>query len=122
MKFLKRVMSLFHQQSQTTITIECPIDQALFAVVDAGRSVGTIIEQNDLANYVVILTPTKLFPPRNAATVRVSAEKITETRTKLTWDSDSLDGLIGFGSAKASIDELISAAGLSRKRHQPFIS
>ena len=77
------------------------------ALVQAGAAIGTIKEQSRLAGYVVIRTRMSLFPPKNPATVRVSVKKTGDTQTEVSFQSDSLGGIVGFGSAGKGIDEVV---------------
>jgi len=97
------VGSLRHQ-GESTVTIDKPFDDVFAAVVHTGAEVGTIREQSKLTGYVVVRTPMKLLPPQNPATVRVSVKKAGNTQTEVSFQSDSFDSVIGFGSAGKATD------------------
>lgn len=47
---------------------------------------------------------------QNPATIRVGFELVNQNQTKVKFFSESLDGLVGFGSAAKAVDQLISGA------------
>jgi hypothetical protein len=102
-------MGFLRHQGQTAVTIDKPFDEVFAAVVSAGGKVGAVKEQSSLAGYIVVRTPMKLFPPLNPATVRISLKKAGETQTEVSFQSDSFDGAVGFGSAGKAIDGIIKA-------------
>jgi len=102
-------MGQMRHQSNSTIEVQQPVDTAFAAVVAAGQEIGKIKEQSKLAGYVVIKTPGKWWPLRNAATVRVALKRQTPNTTAISFESDCCDGEIGFGSAGQAIDMIVKA-------------
>ena len=100
-------MGFLRHQGQSTVTIDKPFDEAFSAIVYAGAEVGKVKAQSKLAGYVVVRTPMKLWPPRNPVTVRVSVKKVGDAKTEISFQSDSFDGAVGFGSAGKAIDGII---------------
>ena len=100
-------MGYMRHRGESAVTIDKPIDDVYAALVRAGTAIGTIKEQSRLAGYVVIRTRMSLFPPKNPATVRVSVKKTGDTQTEVSFQSDSLGGIVGFGSAGKGIDEVV---------------
>ena len=68
---------------------------------------GTVKDQSKLTGTIVVKTPMKLFPPQNPATVRISVVPSGDSATTVSFQSDCLDGAVGFGSAGKAIDQII---------------
>jgi len=99
-------MGYMRHRGESAVTIDKSLDDVCAALLRAGAAVGTIKEQSKLAGYVVIRTGMSLFPPRNPATVRVSVKKTGDAQTDISFQSDSVDGIIGFGSAGKASDNI----------------
>lgn len=100
-------MGYMRHRGESAITIDKSRDDVYAALLGAGAAVGTIKEKSKLAGYVVMRTGMSLFPPRNPSTVRVSVKKTGDGQTEVSFQSDSVDGIIGFGSAGKAIDSII---------------
>ncbi len=100
-------MGFLRHQSGSSIEVPRNLEEVFSALVVSGAAVGTIKEQSKLAGYVVIRTPMRLFPPLNPATVRISLKNKADNVTLVTFESDSFDGAVGFGSAGKAIDQII---------------
>jgi hypothetical protein len=100
-------MGYIRHRGESAVTIDKSRDDVYAALLSAGEAIGTIKEQSKLAGYVVIRTGMSLFPPRNPSTVRVSVKKTGDAQTEISFMSDSVDGIIGFGSAGKAIDNII---------------
>lgn len=106
-------MGFLRHKSGSSIEVPRGLEEVFSALVASGAEVGKVKEQSKLAGYVVIRTPMKLFPPLNPATVRISLKKQVDNATLVTFESDSLDGAVGFGSAGKAIDQIIK--GLEKR-------
>lgn len=100
-------MGYMRHRGEPAVTIDKSRDDIYAALLRAGVVVGTIKEESKLAGYVVIRTGMSLFPPRNASTVRVSVKKTGEAQSEVSFQADSVDGIIGFGSSGKAIDNII---------------
>lgn len=76
----------------------------------AGENVGTLSDVRANMGTMVVRTFMVAIPPQNPATVRISFESTGEKRTKVRFSADSVDGIIGLGSAGGAIDRIIADA------------
>ncbi|MDB4434159.1 hypothetical protein N9142_03375 [Akkermansiaceae bacterium] len=76
------------------------------AFVKSCEKVGKVKNQSKLTGTIVVRTPMKLFPPQNPSTVRISLIG-DGSQTNISFNSESADGAIGFGSAGKAIDRII---------------
>ena len=100
---------MLRHKGNSSITIDRNIEEVFPAVVMAGGQVGKIKEKSKMANYIVFRSKYKIWPPQNAATVRITLKNVSESQTEINFDSDAFDGLVGFGSAGKAIDQLIKS-------------
>ncbi|MDA7919282.1 hypothetical protein N9B36_01710 [Akkermansiaceae bacterium] len=99
-------MGFIRHQNNSNIQIPFGMDAAFPAFVKACGKVGKVKNQSKLTGTIVVRTPMKLFPPQNPATVRISLMG-NEAQTNISFNSESADGAIGFGSAGKAIDKII---------------
>ena len=99
-------MGFIRHQSNSNIKIPFSVDAAFPAFVKACGNVGKVKNQSKLTGTIVVRTPMKLFPPQNPSTVRISLIG-DGAQTNISFNSESADGAIGFGSAGKAIDKII---------------
>lgn len=100
-------MGFLRHQSGSSIEVPRNFKEVFSALVASGAEIGEVKEQSELTGYLVIRTSMKLFPPLNPATVRISLKKESDNTTLVSFESDSFDGVVGFGSAGKAIDQII---------------
>lgn len=107
-------MSVMRKSNEQEVTIDRPMAEVFDAFHAAGVRAGGV--KQSMPGMGAMVVKTSMGLTSNSATVRISMESVSDIRTKVRFQSESLDGLVGFGSAGKAID------GLIREAHQILYS
>lgn len=94
--------------NEQEIKIQKSTDEVFQAFRRAGEKAGKVTSCNPGMGSMVIRV--KAAFSRNVATIRVALAEITPGQTKVSFNAESCDGLIGVGSAGQAIDLLVDLA------------
>jgi len=101
-------MSLLRQNAAQELVIDRPSDEVFRAFQGAGNQLGKVKDALPPMGTMVIRASAGGLS--NPATVRISVEAIASSKTRVRFQSDSLDGAVGFGSAGKVIDAIVRRA------------
>lgn len=98
-------MSLLRQNNRKEVSIERPLAEVFRAFQAAGGKVGKVKDAMIAMGSLTVKVGINGFS--NPATVRITMEPVSAGRTRVRFQSDSLDGMVGMGSAGRAIDRIM---------------
>ena len=102
-------MAGFIQSQKSDIDIRGTYNTIFDACVQAGSSMGKIIQQNKNMGFISFKTKMTWIPPRNPVSLRVSIKEKEGGMCNISFDTQSFDGLVGVGSCGRVIDSFVNS-------------